>query len=187
MFLKARETRHRTYKKSNSPLDMTNRHRGSTLISSLIAVAIILIAIIGTSNFRYYTALDSRRATAQTEAARIALLLCESWRGVQGDLNYDPITNLGSDLTISADKGPDCPEDFTALGSYLIMLGDDNQDDQGNDEYHISYYTTLSWKDIQSGLRALNVTVAWAQKDLSVGGFDSVDKSFTLTIYTLTY
>lgn len=157
---------------------------GSTLISSLIAVAIILIALIGTSNFRYYTALDSRKATARTEAARIALLLCESWRGIQGDLNYDPITSLGSDLMISSDEGPESPEDFTPLGSYLIMLGKTN--DQNDNEYHISYYATLSWEDIQPGLRALNVIVAWAQKESGTGGYDSADKSFTLTIYTLT-
>ena len=156
---------------------------GSTLISSLIAVAIILIALIGTSNFRYYTALDSRRATAQTEAARIALLLCESWRGIQGELSYDPIPVISSDLMIANSEGPEAPDGFTALGSYLIQLGSNLQEDN---EYHISYYTTLSWQDIQPGLRALNVNVAWAQRDLSVGGFDSADKSFTLTIYTIT-
>jgi hypothetical protein len=158
---------------------------GSTLISSMIAVAIILIAIIGTSNFRYYTALDTRKATAQTEAARIALLLCESWRGVQGDLTYNPITNLGSDLTISENTGPQSPADFTKLGSYLIQLVD-NSDQNYKNEYHISYYVTMSWKDIQSGLRALNVTISWAQRDMSDGGYDKADKSFTLTIYTLT-
>lgn len=184
MFSKAGKKGFRFHKKSYNLQTARYKQRGSTLISSLIAVAIILIAIIGTSNFRYYTALDSRRATAQTEAARIALLLCESWRGVQGDLNFDPITNLGSDLTLSIEEGPECPEDFTSLGSYLIML--DKNDDQDDSEYHISYYTTLSWNDIQPGLRALNVTVAWAQRDLSVGGYDSADKSFTLTIYTLT-
>ena len=184
MFIKAEKRVFGTYKKSYIAQAARCKRRGSTLISSLIAVAIILIAIIGTSNFRYYTALDSRRATAQTEAARISLLLCESWRGLQGDLSYDPITNLGSDLTINSSKGPECPEDFTSLGSYLIKL--DKNDGQDDSEYHISYYATLSWKDIQPGLRALNVTVAWAQRDLSVGGYDSTDKSFTLTIYTLT-
>jgi len=155
---------------------------GSTLISSLIAVAIILVALIGTSNFRYHTSMDSRRATALTEASRIALLLCESWRGIQGDLDYNPITNLGADFTISSNEGPSCPDGFTKLGSYLIQL--DGNNDQ--EEYHISYYTTLSWQDIQPGLRDLNVNVSWAQRDNSDGGFDAADKDFSLTIYTLT-
>lgn len=156
---------------------------GSTLISSLVAVTIILIAIIGTSNFRYYAALDTRKATAMTESSRIALLLCESWRGMQGDLSYDPIANLSSDLIISNDEGPLAPDGFTTLGSYLIMLGTDS--DQS--EYKISYYVTLSWRDIQAGLRALNVNVSWAQRDTGTGGFEGTDKSFSLTTYTLTY
>ncbi len=155
---------------------------GSTLITSLIAITIILIAVIGTSNFRYYAAMDTRRATALTEASRISLLLCESWRGMNGDLSYNPITNLGSDLTIKSDNGPSAPEGFTSLGSYLIMLG--TSTDQS--EYHIKYYTTLSWQDIQTGLRALNVNVSWAQRDSGTGGFGEADKSFSLTIYTLT-
>jgi hypothetical protein len=156
---------------------------GTTLVSSLIAVAIIIIAVIGTSNFRYYTALDSRKATARTESARIALLLCESWRGMQGDLTFNPVTALGSDLTISDNEGPEVPDGFTTQGSYLIILDDNLQDE---DEYHISYYTTLSWKDIQPGLRALHVTVAWARQDSGEGGLESADESFSLTIYTLT-
>jgi len=163
----------------------TNNQRGSTLISSMIAVAIILIALIGTSNFRFYSALDSRRATALTEASRITLLLCESWRGIQGDLSYNPITALNSELIITASEGPTCPEDFTSLGSYLIQLTDNN-DEQENNEYHISYYTTLSWKDIEPGLRMLNVIVSWAKQDTGKDGFANADKSFSLTIYTLT-
>ncbi len=159
--------------------------RGSVLISTLVAVTIILIAVIGTSNFRYYTALDTRKATAQTEAAGIALLLCESWRGVQGDPAYDPVTNLGSDLAISKSTGPQTPDDFTRLDSYLIKLVND-KDRNGKDDYRISYYVTMSWKDIQPGLRALNVNVAWARRDSNNDGYDKTDKSFMLTIYTLT-
>ena len=162
--------------------NMRKVRSGSTLITSLIAITIILIAIIGTSNFRYYAALDTRKATALTEASRIALLLCESWRGMNGDLSYNPITNLGSDLTISNENGPSAPTDFTSLGSYLIKLGQSTE----TNKYHISYYTTLSWKDIQTGLRALNVNISWAQRDTGNEGFENADKSFSLTIYTLT-
>ena len=156
---------------------------GSSLITSLIAITIILIAIIGTSNFRYYAAMDTRKATATTEASRIALLLCESWRGMNGDLTYNPVTNLSADFTIINNEGPTVPGGFTSLGSYLIKLG--TIPDQG--EYNISYYATLSWQDIQPGLRALNANVSWAQHDTGNGGFDETDKSFSLTIYTLTY
>ena len=51
----------------------------------MVAVTILLIALIGTSTFRYAAALDGRRAGTQTTAARVALTLCESWRGVKGN------------------------------------------------------------------------------------------------------
>jgi hypothetical protein len=152
---------------------------GSTLVNSLIAVAIILIALIGTSNFRYYSTLDARKASAQTSAARIALILCESWRGIQGSPSYNPITHLGSDITIVQSEGPNKPDDFTFLGSYRIVL--DEQDDDANGA---DYFATLSWKDIKPGLRALNVIITWAQRGQR--GFENTDKTFTLTIYTLT-
>lgn len=153
--------------------------KGMTLTSTLIAVAIILVALIGTTNFRYYAAMDARKASAQTAASRIALLLCENWRGIQGDLSYNPVAYLGSDITLTQDEGPEKPADFTLLGSYKIIL-----DDQDNDAEGADYFATLSWKDIQPGLRALNVVVAWAQRGQT--GFDNTDKTFTLTIYTLT-
>lgn len=153
---------------------------GATLTSALIAVAIILVALIGTSNFRYYAALDARKAAALTTASRIALMLCENWRGMQGDLNYNPIAQLGTDITLTQSEGPDCPDDFTLTGCYKIILDEEDNDAEGAD-----YFATLSWKDIQPGLRALNVIVAWAQRGQI--GFENTDKTFTLTIYTLTF
>ncbi len=151
---------------------------GSTLASTLIAVAIILIALIGTSNFRYYSTLDARKASTQTTGARIALMLCESWRGIQGSQSYNPVAYLGSDMTVVQSEGPDKPDDFTFLGSYRIVLNEQDDGANGTD-----YFATLSWKDIQPGLRALNVIVAWAQRGQS--GFENTDKTFTLTIYAL--
>jgi len=152
---------------------------GATLISTLTAAAIIMIALIGTSNFRYYVTMDARKAAAQTKAARIALVLCENWRGLQGSLTYNPIAYLGSDITVVSDKGPGQPDDFTLLGSYKIVM-----DEKENDAEGTNYYVTLAWKDLQPGLRALNVIVTWAQRGQA--GFENTDKSYTLTIYCLT-
>jgi hypothetical protein len=154
-------------------------HRGVSLVSTMVAVAILLIALIGTSTFRYAAALDGRRADAHTTAARIALTLCESWRGVRGDLTYNPTVLLDSDLQVAAGQGPVKPEDFTLLGSYTINF---------NDDAGVNDYTaTLSWKDIQPGLRALNVIVAWASREQEGDdGLAAADKSFGLTVYTQT-
>ena len=155
--------------------------RGMSLVGTMVAVVILLIALIGTSTFRYAAALDGRRADAHTTAARVALMLCESWRGLGGDETLDPIQLGSSDLTVSsAVTGPDKPLDFTLLGNYTVVL-------DGNDPDSVNYYATLSWKDVQPGLRALNVSVAWAQRGPGADGTENVDKSFGLTVYTQTY
>ena len=157
--------------------------RGVSLVGTMVAVAILLIALIGTSTFRYAAALDGRRADAHTTAARIALTLCESWRGIRGDQAYNPAVFLGSGLQVAAGEGPVKPEDFILLGSYTIKFNDG----AGVNDYA----ATLSWKDVQPGLRALNVIVAWASREqggeTKKDGSAIVDKSFGLTVYTQTY
>ncbi|MFZ2147034.1 MAG: prepilin-type N-terminal cleavage/methylation domain-containing protein [Sedimentisphaerales bacterium] len=147
--------------------------RGFSLVSIMIAIVIILVALIGTSNFRYYSVLDAQKAAAKITASRIGLMLCENWRGIGGVETYDPATYFGSDLTITASAGPDKPEDFTLLGSYTVTLNG------------TKYYITLSWKDVSTGLRALNVVVAWAQRPQGVISLNDADKSFKLTTYAL--
>ncbi len=158
--------------------------RGVSLVGTMVAVAILLIALIGTSTFRYAAAMDGRRADAHITAARIALTLGESWRGTRGDLTYDPIAHLGTGLKVAAGEGPLKPEDFTLLGSYAVQFNDD----AGVNNYRV----TLSWKDIQPGLRALNVIVAWASRENTVVSVTktsgtTTDKSFGLTVFTQTY
>jgi len=147
--------------------------RGFSLVSVMIAIAILLAALIGTSNFRYYSALDAKKAAAKITASRIGLMLCENWRGLGGMETYDPAAYLGSDLTITASSGPSEPADFTLLGSYTVTVNGAN------------FYITLSWKDVSAGLRALNVIVAWAQRDQGSSSLNDADRSFKLTTYAL--
>ena len=149
------------------------RCRGFSLVSVMIAMAILLAALIGTSNFKYYSTLDAQKAAAKITASRIGLMLCENWRGIGGVETYDPATSLGSALTITPSAGPDKRGDFTLLGSYTITLNGAN------------YYITLSWKDVSTGLRALNVIVAWVQREQGTSGPDDADEFFKLTTYTL--
>ena len=147
--------------------------RGFSLVSIMIAIAILLAALIGTSNFRYYSALDAQKAAAKITASRIGLMLCENWRGLGGIETYDPATYFGTALTITSSDGPTEPAGFTLLGSYTITVNGAN------------YYITLSWKDVSTGLRALNVVVAWAQRTQGVSSLNDADKSFKLTTYAL--
>jgi len=150
-----------------------------TLIEVMAAIVILVIAVLGASGYRYYSTLDARRADFQNAAARIALLLCENWRGLGHGRTegYNPITYLTSaDLTVadSGGVGPDYAEGFTALGRYEITMDG------------IHYWAALSWDDdaATEGLRALNVVVAWAQRQTgSDEAAAGLDKTFRLTTY----
>jgi len=142
------------------------------LVGTLVAITILSIAIIGAAHFRYFSAMDSRKAVMHSEAARIAVMLSESWRAVNGVETYDPVDDFGSGLTITdiGDGDIEYDETFTLLGSYEVGLNDK------------TYYATLSWKDVSTGLRALNIIVAWSQRS---GEEDSANNSFVLTTYVM--
>jgi len=156
--------------------------KGFSLIEVMVAILILSVAVIGTSGYRYYTALDARKADMQATAARVALMLCESWRGVKGDENYDPTSHFGSELQITTIADSDiiyvAPNGFTALGYYQILLN------------NFPCHMTMSWQDVSSGLRALNVIVAWPQRasynQSYVLSDDTSEKTFRLTTYVQT-
>jgi len=149
------------------------KKRGAfTLVEVMAATLILTVVVLGAAGYRYYTALDVRKASMHTAASRIALLLSESWRGVKGIETYDPTAHFGTDLAITASGGSSAPGGFTLLGSYTVALNG------------VNYYATLSWKDVSTGLRALNVVVAWSQKSQVTTNVADADKSFKLTTYT---
>ena len=167
---------------------------GLTLVEVMVAVAILAIAALGASAFRYHAALAARTADLQTTAARTALLLCESWRGASDPNAFDPtqlatgssdsalaietitiykgVTMLAYEgVTMPAYEGVAVPADFTPLGIYGITIDG------------VNYHAALSWKDISPGLRALNVIVAWNQRGSSSDIYELLNKSFKLTTY----
>ena len=142
-------------------------------MGSMVATAVLLVVLIGTCSLRYSAMREARKAAVNMTAARLAATLCESWRGLSGDETYSPIAHLGSAMTINESKGLGAPEDFTLLGNYAIAL-------DGS-----SYYATLSWKDVATGLRALNVTVAWDPQAKGQSSAEHASKSFQLTSYCI--
>jgi prepilin-type N-terminal cleavage/methylation domain-containing protein len=145
--------------------------KGFSLVEVMASVAILIVAVIGTSGFRYYTALQERQAAKQIASARIALTLCESWRGMKGLATFNPAASLSTVMTIQAGSGPATPAGFTSLGGYEVQADGAN------------YYARLSWQDINTDLRAMNVIVAWSQTN-DQAEFGDTDKSFALTTYT---
>ena len=150
----------------------SRRSRGVSLIEIMIAITVIQVSVVGAMAYRYYSIIDAHKATARITAARTALMFCENWNGVKGAETYDPTTCAGSGLTITAGDGPDAPEEFTTLGSYSVASN------------YFNYCATLSWKDVDTELRALNITIAWSQKFQGETGLENADKSFELRTYT---
>ncbi len=159
------------------------RHKsaaGFTLVEIMGAILILLVAALGASAYRYHATLDTRKAAARAGAARICLLLCESWRGVKGIETYNPTAYFGSDLAITTITDSSGLEyqykdaGFTLLGGYTVVANG------------INYYALLSWKDISTGLRALNAVVAWSPVGQSSTTVDyyAYKNSFKLTTYT---
>ena len=138
---------------------LPRRSRGTSLIEVMIAIVVLAVVVIGALVHRSYATLDVREATMHTTSARIAVSLCESWRGVKGSETYEPTEHFGSYLPITTVTDTDKPEyfnDFTELGIYSISL-----DGSG-------YRVALGWKDVSAGLRALNVVVVREEKRLAL-------------------
>ena len=144
---------------------------GISLPETMNSIAILSIALIGISGYRYCSTLDARKADAYMASARIGQLLCESWRGLHGSETYDPVTHLESGIIITPGDGPAAPGGYNALGSYQVVMND------------ITFYATLSWKDLDINLRALNIVLIWAQRIHEQKEIDDADKSFKLTTY----
>jgi len=149
-----------------------------TLIEVMAAIVIVAIAVLGASGYRYYSTLDARRADFQNAAARIALLLCENWRGRGYDhtTDYDPVTHLTSAGLTVANSGVGPGYGLTNhLGQYEITADD------------VHYWAALSYDAGADGLRTLNVVVAWAQRQTGsaadIAAAAGLDKTFKLTTY----
>lgn len=162
---------------------------GFTLIEIMVATVIFVIAVLGTSGFRYHANLGAREADSKLTAAHIALLLCESWRGASDPNEFDAEDALnledifGSEFEAifaidGTEHGPYVADEFTLLDYYKIEIDDNDEGDE------ITYWVTLSWQDVSPGLRALNVVVAWDPRSSSSDYYrNGGGRSFKLTTY----
>lgn len=147
-------------------------NKGVSIVELMIAVAVISVAVFGGVSYRLSAALSYKKAIYNNIAARVALTLCESWSGTIGSTAYDPVAHLNSDdMSVSSDSGPATPSGFSSIGAYMVIVDE------------TPCYANLSYKDIDSSLRALNVTVAWAQRDKQTSTLGDMDKRYELTTY----
>lgn len=158
---------------------------GLTLIEVMLSILLLTVVVIGTSGYRYYSALDARRAIKHETAARIASLLNEGWRGivVLGNDPYDPtiLNGLIPDFVISTfGNGLAVPTGFTLFNNtnYKVVSG------------NATYYVTMSYQiaDIDSNdnlhdRMILNIQVAWPITAQEVSYTAEDYRVFALTTY----
>ncbi len=149
----------------------SSRFRALTLVELVVALTALAIIVLGHSLTGYNARLDIQRSVWRSTAATTALTLLESWAAGQGAANYDPAADLDSpQLSITADgSGPEAPAGFTSRGSYAIVANG------------LTYRATLSSCDLESTLRALNVMIAWSDRD--AGDSPALTWEFRLTTY----
>lgn len=152
---------------------------GFTFTEVMGAILVLTVAVLGASAYRYHATLDVRKADVQTTGARVACLLCETWRGSSDPNIFDPTSHFSSELTIESvmlSEAPSAPSGHTVLGTYRIVVED------------VDYRALLYWKDISDGLRALSVIIVWEWDSLTLESLDGYipSRSFRLTTYITT-
>jgi len=143
-----------------------NFNNGLTLIEVMISILLLMVVVIGTAGYRYYSALDARKAEKEEIAARIASLLNEGWRGFDPNSTFDPSKYVpteivGEDFVIDGPSaGPTDYGDFILLGSYKATVSLDNT--------KYTCFITMSYKDLATDgnlashrRTALSTIVAW--------------------------
>lgn len=152
---------------------------GFTFTEVMAAIVILTVAVLGTSAYRFHATVDVRKADLKTTGARIGCLLCETWRGSADPNAFDPVSHMGTDMTIismTSYDGPGTPTGNRELGVYGITVNDED------------FRANLSWMDVSDGLRALSVIIVWDwdQQYQSTSSQIPPSKSFRLTTYVAT-
>jgi prepilin-type N-terminal cleavage/methylation domain-containing protein len=122
-----------------------------TLVEVMVAVVVLTIAAIGALGYQYYAAKQAYLGSAETIAARTALLLLDDWRSTGGRTNYSP-TILGLGFSLESSTPPN-------EAVYAVTVSD------------LPMLVQLTWENVDSDssaeitLRQLTVAVSWAPEE----------------------
>ncbi len=156
---------------------------GVTLVETMVAVAIILVAVTGATFYQYYTVLDARKADLRMEAARLGLTLLEGWKGAGSATDFDPQTDFANGqsaefaaaLGVWNDGDGDPPAGMNAVcGKYAVTT-------ENNTYFMILSYTDESVTD--NIPMAMNVLVMWDPRGYRGGNVADAGSSLGLTTY----
>jgi len=127
---------------------------GATLIEIMVTIVVISVAVIGTAGYRYHSSFNARKANVQITAARIALLMLDSWKGQGGYSGY-------SKYDLEEGTDPWDPNDYDPEYDYDTY----NSDDYDYETYDpnalvfgpgLTVYDNAPGPDVPSGFTALD-------------------------------
>jgi len=138
---------------------------GLTLIEVMFAVTLLVIGILGAMMFRYYSALDARKADIQVGADRVALLILEGWKGAAGTVvgvgttYYSPAEDIPLNKNLVGGS-PDIS--ISGTNPYTVRLTGGT---------YTSYSAVLTRDVISTGLAKLTVTVTSSVRPVTLSDF----------------
>lgn len=167
--------------KLNHETRVCSDRRGFTLTEVMISVLIVMILATGAMGYQYASVRDVKVSEVQASAARIGMLLLESWKGQQGDTSFDPAEVFNSEMTIQTSAiGPDVPDNsagtpLNKLGSYETVL------------HNVHYYITLSYEN-ESALEPmlLNAAITW-RRDYGQGDLTGDELFVRYSTFLISY
>ena len=161
MYIRLKKQR-RNYFDNNHLCD---RRNGFTITEAAMAVAVIVIAALGTLCYEYLCIDHVRIARAQLAATRVGQLLIEDWKSTGGG-DYSPEDlNMGFVLPPDAEAG----EFMTTIDGMRLFITMDSEQRESDD-----FAGTI--------LRELDVTVQW-KHDFSNGTPTDSDPAVVLSTY----
>lgn len=137
----------------------TRQTSAFSLIEVLVTIVLLLIVATGIWRFRYEATLHAERAQQITAAGRVANLICQSWKAVNGVNTYNPTQcNFDSSIVLAATSTTSLTTNnlngFTSLGQWTVQTPD------------APYAAALFYQDDISvpGLRTLRVLLEWKDR-----------------------
>jgi prepilin-type N-terminal cleavage/methylation domain-containing protein len=141
-------------------------NRAMTLVEIMVAVAIIVVAALGTLCYEYLCVDQVHFARAQLAATRVGQLLLEDWKSTGGSPNYNP-----QDLQMGFTLPPELP-----AGTFMTVIDD------------LPLYITMDSDTVSEAgpfvgeLSKISVVVRW-RSDFGQGALSDDDPSIVLTTY----
>ena len=162
MYKRSVEKRRNSFKGN----DLCGTRCGFTLTEVALAIAVVIIAALGTLCYEYLCIDHVRIARAQLAATRVGQLLIEDWKSTGGNPDYSPEDlNMGFFLPPDIDSG----QFMTTIDGLRLFITMDS-DDRDSDDF------------AGTVLREINVSVQW-KHDFSNGVPTDSDPGVVLSTY----